>query len=613
MFYIGFPILSLIYISILLIVYFSKKRINLFENKVLSALMIINAIGLILELLCYAVLVFLEIQDTILGMTILKSYIFYMYIFDWVLTGYICMLTNKEYDKENYNKKEYYKNCLKLLSPIMVVGFFITYFTKLEYYNISPKYYTYGISTDFLVYLTSFLAPFWVYRCIKVSIEKKSREYNIRIGTILLGIILVGMAGALMQLVDRSILILTSAHTIMLVLIYFTIENPDLQMVEELNKNRELTEENFEEKSNFLFKISQDIKQPLQKIAETSNNIIETTKGQTQEQAKEINTNAKQLYTYVNNALDISTMDIKNLKIINGRYKTKNFFGEIKLRVKTELKNQNKDLEFRTNISKNIPEILSGDNTKIKQVILSIIFDSIKHTEKGFIELNVNSIVKYGVCRLIIEISDSGEGMGLEKINTILNTTEELTQKDMEKIDKLNINLPLAHKIIKTINGNFIIKSELNQGTNFLIIIDQKIEEKKLTEQEKKLENYTKKIITNNKVMLVSVNNKTLENISKELNQSSITTINALYGKDCIEKLKEDNSYKAIIIDDKLKNESGIEVLNQIKKINNTTPIIVIIKQNKEFMAHHYIEDGFDEYIIEENIEKDIKKINKYL
>ena len=274
MFYIGFPILSLIYIIIILTVYFSKERINLFENKVVSTLMIINTIGLILELLCYAVLVFLKIQETPIGMTILKTYIFYMYVFDWILTGYIFMLTNKEYDTENYNKKEYYKKSLIVFSPIILIGFYITYFTKLHYYNISPKYYTYGLSTDFLVYFTCFLAPLWIYRCIRVSLAKKSREYNIRIGIILLGIILLGISGAIMQLVDRSILILTSAHTIMLVLIYFTIENPDIQMVEELDKNRKLTEQNFEEKSNFLFKISQDLKKQLLDISKISNNII---------------------------------------------------------------------------------------------------------------------------------------------------------------------------------------------------------------------------------------------------------------------------------------------------------------------------------------------------
>ena len=609
MFYIGFPILSLIYIAILLIVYFSKKRINLFENKVVLTLMIINATGLILELLCYIVMVFLKIQDTILGMAILKTYIFYMYVFDWVLTGYICMLTSKNYNTENYNKKEYYKKTLIIFSPIIILGFLITFFTELQYYNISPKYYTYGASTDFLVYFTSFLAPFWIYRCIKVSSTKKPREYNIRIGTILLGIIFVGISGALMQLVDRSMLILTSAHTIMLVLMYFTIENPDLQMVEELSKNKKLTEQNFEEKTNFLFKISQELKKPLQDITSISNNIYENASDEIKKQAKQINTNSRQLYTYVNNALDISTMDIKNLKIVESTYNTKNFFEEIRLRTKTEIEKQNKNIELRYNISKNIPKYLQGDNTKLKQVIISIILDSIKYTNSGFIELDVNSIVRYGVCRLMINITDSGKGIELEKINTILSVSEDITKEEIEKIDKLNITLPLAHKMIKALNGSLIIKSEVNSGTNFLIVIDQKIENKEKIKKTS-LEHYS--VITNQKKVMTVCNDPNIIKIIKD-NLEGIDFISALFAQDCINKLKQKNNYECIIIDEDLNEESGNNLLKEIKKINKNIPLIILLKDNNKFLEKHYLQDGFDNTIIKENIKKEINKIKKYL
>ena len=603
MFYIGFPILSLIYIITLLIAYFSKKRINLFENKVVSTLMIINAIGLILELLCYAVLAFLQIQDTPIGMIILKSYIYYMYVFDWVLTGYICMITSNKYDTENYDKKEYYKKTLILSSPIIILGFFVTFFTKLEYYNKFPKIYTYGTTTNFLVFITGLIAPFWIYRCIKVSRTKKTREYSIRIRTILLGIIFVGIIGALTQLVDRSILIITSAHTLMLVAMYFTIENPDMQMVEELSENKKLTEQNYEEKTKFIFKISQDLKKPLQDIIKTSNELLEN-KENIEEKIRTINTNAKQLYTYVNNALDVSKMDINNLKIVENTYNTKNFFEEIKLRIKAEIKNSNKNIEFRYDISENIPEYLQGDNTKLKQIILSVICDSIKYTEEGFIELNINTIIKYGICRLMIDISDSGKGMNLHKINTILNVSEKIDPTDQEKIDKLDITLPLAHKIIKSLNGSFIIKSEENKGTNFLIILDQQIKENK---KNKSLEKYSKKILNEKKILIVSVDNDTVEKIQKYCGENDI--INSLYGRDAVERLKTEE-FEFILIDDELKNESGLEVLNKIKNITNK-PKYILLNKNKEFMKKHYIEDGFTNCIIKEDLEKELKKINK--
>jgi signal transduction histidine kinase/CheY-like chemotaxis protein len=610
MFYIGFPVLSLVYVLLLLGVYYSKKRINLFENKVVSILMIINAIGLILEILCYIVLVFLRVQDTSIGITILKSYVFYMYVFDWVLNGYICMLTNKNHNEEKYDKVKYYNRCLCLTSPIIITGFIVTYFTKLNYYNISPKYYTYGTSINFLVYATCILAPFWIYRCIKASAPKKSREsntkeYNIRICTILLGIILVGVAGAMIQLVDRSMLILTAAHTLMLVLMYFTIENPDLQMVEELTKNRKLTEENFEEKTNFIFKISQELKQPLQDITRISKNIYDTTKdSETKEQAKIININSKQLYSYVNNALDISTMDIRNLKIVEGKYNSKNFFEEIKLRIKNELKTQNKDVDLRFNISKNMPEYLSGDNTKLKQVIITVILNSIKYTETGFIELNVDSIIRYGICRLLIEVSDSGKGMELKQINEILSISPEITKEEAEKIDKLSITLPIAHKIIKALDGSLMIKSEKNKGTNILIAVDQKIEEKKKNEK-----NYSNKIINEKKIMMVTNDAKIIRETKKQL--EDITVVTTPFAKDCLSGIKKEN-YACILIDEEINGESGTKVVKEIKKLKNI-PTLILIKKQNEFLGKHYISDGFDNTIIKEDYNKEISKIKKYL
>ena len=302
-------------------------------------------------------------------------------------------------------------------------------------------------------------------------------------------------------------------------------------------------------------------------------------------------------------------MDIKNLKIISTVYNTKSFFEEIKLRINTELKNQNKNIEFRYKISENIPEHLYGDNTKLKQVILSIMLDAINHTNKGFIELNINSIVKYGICRLIIEISDCGGGMGIEKINNILSVTENITPEETEKIDKLNINLPLAHKIIKTLNGNLIIKSEEKQGTNFIIIIDQKIKENEIRKNE--LENYSSQIVNNKKILIVTLDKNIIKKIQKQYDEISV--ISSLYGRDCIEKIKNNEKYKCILIDDELKDESGIDVLKQIKKIDEKIPVIVLLKESKKFISEHYIEDGFNEFIIKEKLDDQLKNINKYL
>ena len=594
-----FLIQSLFFSVLLIVVYFNKKRLENLETKIYSYLIITSVIELLLELVLDAIMPIYE-KNILLSTFLAKTYCVVILVWLSLLINYVTsislILKNKSENIELVNK---------IYIIITIINSLLIYVLPIKFYYNETIYYTYGPSVN-IDYIISFLYSFVGIMCL---IWNRKNIKNKKYLPLFIFIIIGGITGYI-QMTNPSLLLSTAVHSFITFLMYFTIENPDLQMVEELNKNRKLTEQNFEEKTNFLFKISQDLKKPLLDITEISNNIMENTKDEIKEQAKIINNSSKQLYTYVNNALDVSNMDIKNLKIIENTYNTKNFFEEIKLRIKTELKDKN--IEFRYEISKNIPELLKGDKTKLKQVILSVMFDSIKHTKNGFVELNVNSIVKYGICRLMIEISDSGDGMEIDKINNILNTTGDLTKEEIEKIDKLNISLPLSHKIIKTLNGSFIIKSEINKGSNFLIIIDQKIEQKEKTESEKKIDEYTKKILTNKKILLISLDKTITNKIEKIMDEKEITTINSLYGKDSIDKLKKEK-YELIIIDDELNNESGLNLLKQIREENIKLPAIVLLKKEKEFIEKHYIEDGFNDAIIKENIDEQINKLDKYL
>ena len=586
-------ICSLMYVLIFIVVYFGKKRIELEENKVYSMLLITTACGLIIDIAGYFSFKLLA-PESFINITIAKLYLIYYFTWAYIITIYTNIISFQKSIKHLIRQIG-----LLYLSICGIILLLPIHFQTTEY-----AMYSYGPSVNF-VYIISTIFISIMLACLAIKRKTiKQRKY-----IPLLALVIAGSIVVLIQKICPELLLITFAESIVTTIMYFTIENPDLQMVEELSVNKKLTEQNFEEKTNFIFKISQELKQPLQDITKISKNLCETTKGETQEQAKIINYNSKQLYKYVNNALDISTMDIKNLKIVEGVYNTKNFFEEIRLRVKNELKAQNKDVELRYNISKNIPEYLSGDNTKLKQVIITVIMNSMKYTEKGFIELSVDSIVRYGMCRLLIEISDSGRGIELEKINEILSVSKEITNEEVERIDKLHITLPLAHKIIKALNGSFLIKSETNKGTNILIAIDQKIEEKQKTKKQS-LENYSKKIVNDKKIMMITNNMKIIKQTKQTLDDIDIVT--SPFAKDCLEKANEEE-YECIIIDEELNEESGVNIIKEIKKINKNLPTLILINKKNEFLGKHYIEDGFDDIVIKENYEKEINKIKKYL
>jgi len=587
-----FLIQSLFFSILLIIVFFNKKRLETTENKIYSFLIITSLIEIVMELVLDTIMPRYT-SNILLSTFIAKTYCIAILVWLSLLITYVCVVTIVQ--KNKTENKYIIKQTFILITLISAL---LIYVSPINFYYDGVAYYTYGQSVN-IDYAISFL---YVIIGIVCLIWNKRNIKNKKYIPIFIFLVMGGITGYI-QLLYPSLLLSTGVHTFITFLMYFTIENPDLQMVEELSENKKLTEQNYEEKTKFIFKISQDLKKPLQDITNISNKMIEDKKEIKEENIKQINITSKQLYTYVNNALDVSKMDISNLKIVETPYNTKNFFEELKLRIKSEIKNSNKNIEFRYDISNNIPEQLLGDKTKIKQIILSVIFDSIKYTEKGFIELSINTIVKYGICRLMIDVSDSGKGMSIHKINTILNVSEEITQKEQERIDKLDISLPLAHKIIKTMNGSFIIKSEEDKGTNFLIILDQQIKEE--TKEKTKLEKFNSKIINEKKALVVSVDNDLVVELEQKLDDYEV--INSLYGKDAVERLKKEQ-FEFILIDDELKNESGLEVLNKIKDMTEK-PIYIMLNKNKEFMSKHYIEDGFTNYIIKDNLKEEIKKI----
>ncbi len=605
MMYVGFPILSLIYVFFFLTNYYSKKRINLFENKIVSTLMITNAIGLILELGCYAVMLIFKNPDTDTGMLVFKTYIYYMYVFDWILTGYICLLTNKKDELDEYDKKKYFFKKLLIFSPVIIIGFIVTFFTKLNYNDVYPKYYTYGLSTDFLVYFTCFLAPFWIYRCINTSIFKKSKEYTIRVGMVLFGIILVGISGALMQLVDRSMLIITSAHTLMLVLIYFTIENPDMKIVEEVHKAKEISDNANEEKAVFLYNMTNEIRDITKDINVNAGNILEETSNKKinveniNDSARNIQESTAMFTTITNEILDVSSIDSASIKIYNDKYNVNLIIKELMQTYKTKCNKKN--LEFRSNIQSDLPNYLYGDSVGFKTVLTTILDNSVKYTEEGYIGLDISFIKKQDVVRLVINIEDSGIGIRANELKKVF-----ADNNDTEEKDKLNLSSTLlnAKKLVTLMGGTLIPKSSFGSGTSMKIILDQRIapDDGNLSKYEKE---YDKK-----KLLLVA-NDETSKEISKLLKDEDIILEIIHTGKECLDKIREKEDYDLILLEEEITPLDGIKVMEKLMDIRSFN-VNVILLSNKEYEEKEYTKLGFSYVITKPIPENIIDIINKY-
>lgn len=592
---------TLIFTILVSTIFFSKKRINLAENKIYTFLLIISSVGLVLELLCCY---FVYNKDVSLmhsfGNNVVCRF-FLVYMLTWLVTFafYIYFISFKQ---KKDSKVLVIPNTLKILYCIFLL---IVIILPIDYYSDGVYVYSYGMGPNFVTIIGAVTILYNLYCIIKNHKSIKDKKYY----PVYLLIFLM-MIALILRSVNPGLVLINSIFGFITGLMYFTIENPDVQIVNELYKNKVLVEKTYEEKSNFLFKMTQEVKKPINNMKNILENLKTTDDiNELKQGIKLLESNSKQMDFIVNDVLDITTLDSRNIKIMNNRYNVYNVFKDIEKRMQEYAK---EDVEFRFNIDENIP-YLYGDSIKLKQIIMSVLLNSIKKTNSGFIELSIEAIVKYDVCRLIIEVEDSGMGMSIDKINEVLVTTSELSVDDIKNLEKLDINLKLCQKSIKLLGGNLMIRSEEGKGTEVIITIDQKIFENKTNMTE--LENYEKTLYNASKVLVVSDKQDDLEKIKKIINDDNVLISSSFYGNDAIMKIKSGKDYDLIIMEDELPIKSGLTILRELKEIDKfKIPVVVMLDKNKKEIKEHYLKDGFSDYILRENINEEIKRVvDRYL
>jgi len=547
------------------LIYFSKKHIRTRETKIFSYLLIINFIGLIIELICsyigynYAI-------DNMLAHIFTKAYLVYLMTYLFIMTLYVYSLAYLK------NNDEYYKK-LKIVSYVIYI---ICSLIALLFPIKTEAGFATGRSVGFVYVVSTLCMMIWLIPIIK-NFKSISKRKIIPFICLMFFMSLI----AVVQKKYPNLTLITVMEFFVIFIMYHTIENPDLKIIEELKKNRSLTSKSYIEKTNFLFRMSAEVKKPIENIKELNDYNIESNDiKEIKENSREIDLNIRNANFTINNVLDVSSLDTKNIKIVKNKYNIKKLLNEIYLREKRKINN----IRFDFNIGE-LPEYLYGDSIRLKQVLICILDNLIENTKEGFIEVNVNSINKYDVCRLIITIENSGIPLSLEEINNILDNEKEIDE---------NISLEDINKLINMMNGSLNIKSE--EGNEFTISIDSIIVEPKKEE-----------ITNETDILFISNNERILKGLEYAFEE--YTTNSVMSGIDAIDLIKSGENYNLIIIDDEMKPISGLETLKRLRKENINIPAIIMLDEGKEHIKNHYIKDGFIDYILKSDIKNEIKRI----
>ena len=587
---------ALIILIVLSIVFFSKKRLHQVEDNTYGQLLVVSIMTILFGLLLGII-----IDSDIYLKNILIIVFNKIYLIGLILS--VSIFAFYTYCISRFKDKNF-KTVNRLYRLSFVINVIMVLILPLEVNEDSltlgpAMYYTYAVFG--IIYTILIVLVLLDFKRIR------NKKYIPIIALIIEGIMMV-----IIQVFMPSLNYIINPSTVVTCLImYFTIENPDVQMVAELYKNKKLVEKSNQDTSNFLFRMTQDIKKPVKDIIEISekiqgyDDVEEVKKG-----VKHINNTGVELDYLINDALDVSSMTTKRLKIFDSRYNPANLFKELKYRYE---KMTVDGVEFNYSISNTIPNYLYGDSIKLKQAIGSILTNAINHTTSGEIDLDVSGIVKYGVCRLIITISDTGPGMSIEQVNNILSlNSEELSNIDLRNCEGDILNLKEVKKLVALLGGNLMVKSDENVGTTVNVVLEQKIVESKETEISKKLESYEQSLYRNKRVMVVDDDAKELAKVTNFLENHDAEVSGSLFGRDIIEKIASNIKYDLIILDDETSTYSALDVLKELKKNKKFhTPVVVMIDDNKEFIKLHYLQDGFAECIMKSKLESEIDRIMK--
>ena len=596
---------SLLYIILLVIVYYSKEKMPTLENKIFKMIMMTSLVGIIIHLFLYMLMIGIGTSNII---TILISKLYLVYLVTWMtlFTLYVFIISSK--DKQTIEKT--YKNVMQIIVVVILSLSVVIFMLPLNFHSTIGQMYSYGNAVYF-VYLISavliILNNICLFKNIRRIIDKKYAP--------LLLYMFLGTVVMIVQYNTPWIQLITSLEAFIVMLMYFTIENPDIKTIKELTYSKEMLEKANNATMNSLNNLSLTIGSSLKKLFMFGNKKID--KSNIEEVIDETDNMKKmavELVDQINGIIDLSKIESSKYELVKNNYNLYELVVQIRDLFNSKL--GNKKIKIKDNIKEDMPNVLYGDSEKIKQAVIYLFNSLITNYNISNMEYRVFTLKVRSLCRL--------------KISLILDykeIEEYLENKNGKQIINLKgLDYKILEKLITLLHGSYDVIIS-NNKVAFTISIDQKdvLEYNNINnikeEKRSKIDIFN---ASDKRILIVDDNRNKIKEIVRMLTPYNIDVSVAHDYREYNDLLYSNKTWDLILLDDMMPDSKKFEYLDynhlnnqvfeRIEKIAGyKISVVVMLTPNKIGIEKRY-ENAKIDYILKPIDEVKLNKIlKKYL